>query len=51
MAGFSRFFIDRPIFAAFLSIVITLAAALVSALIVRHQLDRLDLIGVLKSKE
>mgnify|MGYP003444439276 CR=1 FL=1 len=33
------------------AIVITLAAALVSALIVRHQLDRLDLIGVLKSKE
>ncbi|HKP59002.1 MAG TPA: ABC transporter permease [Polyangiales bacterium] len=30
---------------------VTLAAALVSALIVRHRLDRLDLIGVLKSKE
>jgi putative ABC transport system permease protein len=33
------------------AIAITLGAALVSALIVRHRLDRLDLIEVLKSKE
>lgn len=33
------------------AIMVTLAAALASALIVRHRLDRLDLIGVLKSKE
>jgi putative ABC transport system permease protein len=31
--------------------VVTLGAALVSALIVRHRLDHLDLIGVLKSKD
>jgi putative ABC transport system permease protein len=33
------------------AILVTSAAALASALIVRHRLDRLDLIGVLKSKE
>ena len=34
-----------------LCIVVTLAAALVSALLVRRRLDQLDLIGVLKSRE
>ncbi|HKU42653.1 MAG TPA: ABC transporter permease, partial [Polyangiales bacterium] len=33
------------------AIAVTLGAALVSALVVRHRLDRLDLIEVLKSKE
>jgi putative ABC transport system permease protein len=34
-----------------LSVVIALAATLVSALVVRHRLDRLDLIEVLKTRE
>ena len=31
--------------------VVTLGSGLVSALLVRHRLDRLDLIGVLKTRE
>ncbi len=41
--------IDRSTYG--FAVVVTLAAALGSALIVRRMIDRLDLIAVLKSKE